>query len=389
MKLNKFYSLPHSHIFAAMSKHIPKYFLQGVIIFLSALFVLETNAQNPVKRDTAVAQVVYGSTYLFNGIDTLNLSQLVHLQDSLKTLDQPPKELISQIDLYVQIKTMAFGDVYEVIDSLFELDTVPYPLINELNKYLANQQNNTLVISEEEIDTSQYPAEYYYPNWNTVQPNPYNTNSMGNNDSTLVLTLVGTSKSPTFVMPVNNVLTSSYGWRDGRMHKGIDIDVQVWDTVVSAFSGMVRVARTYGGYGRVVVIRHFNGLETLYAHLHRIKVKPGQVVGAGDLIGLGGSSGNSTGSHLHWEIRFKGSPLNPLVFIDYKKQELIANKLVLRKTKHGYTGYPEGSVFYTVQNGDYLYKIAANYGTTVSKICELNSIRRNSNLWVGQKIRVI
>ena len=372
-----------------MPKHIPKYFLQGVLALLSVMIVQVTVAQNPVKRDTAVAQVVYGSAYLFNGIDTMNVNQLVHVQDSLKTLDQPPRELISQIDLYVQIKTMAFDDVYEVIDSLFELETVPYPLINELNKYLAKQQNSTLVISEEEIDTSQYPAEYYYHDWNTIQPNPYNTNSIAKNDSTLVLALVGTAKSPAFVMPVNNVLTSSYGWRDGRMHKGIDIDVQVWDTVVSAFSGMVRVASTYGGYGRVVVIRHFNGLETLYAHLHRIKVKPGQIVQAGDLIGLGGSSGHSTGSHLHWEIRFKGAPLNPLVFIDYKKQELIADKLVLRKTKYGYIGYPEGSVFYTVQNGDYLYKIAANYGTTVSKICELNGIRRNSNLWVGQKIRVI
>lgn len=372
-----------------MPKYSTIYLYKKVIFFFSVFIVLNTSAQNPITKDTAVAQVVYGSTYLFKGIDTLNLAQLIQLQDSLKGNEIPPQELISQIDLYIQIKTMAFDDVYDIIDSLFELDQIPYPLINELNKYLANQQNNTLMISTEEIDTSQYPAEYYYPNWNTVKPNPYNTNSISKNDSTLILNLVGTSKSPNFVMPVINVLTSSYGWRDGRMHKGIDIDVQVWDTVVSAFSGMVRVARTYGGYGRVVVIRHFNGLETLYAHLHRIKVKPGQIVHAGELIGLGGSSGHSTGSHLHWEIRFKGAPLNPLVFIDYKKHELIADKLVLRKTKHGYIGYPEGSVFYTVQNGDYLYKIAANYGTTVSKICELNGIKRNSNLWVGQKIRVI
>jgi len=345
--------------------------------------------QNPVQRDTAVAEVVYGSEYLFKGIDTMSINELTVLEDSLRTLTPPPKTLINQIHLYLQIKTMAFDDVYNVIDSLFELDNIPYPLINELNKYLATQQNNSLVLDNEMIDTSQYPAEYYYQDWNTVQPNPYNTKKLAAQDSLLILTLVGTSKSPKFVMPVTNVLTSSFGWRDGRMHKGIDIDVQVWDTVVSAFSGMVRVARTYGGYGRVVVIRHFNGLETLYAHLHRIKVKPGQIVQAGELLGLGGSSGNSTGSHLHWEIRFKGSPLNPLVFIDYKSQKLIADKLILRKTKNGYVGFPEGSVFYTVQNGDYLYKIASNYGTTVSKICKLNGIRRNSNLYVGQKLRVI
>jgi len=345
--------------------------------------------QSPIKRDTAVAQVVYGTEYLFQGIDTMSVKELTLLEDSLRALSSPPTTLINQMHLYLQIKTMAFDDVYQVIDSLFELENIPYPLINELNKYVANQQNDNLVINEEEIDTSQFPAEYYYQYWNTTQPNPYNTKKLAANDTSLVLTLAGTKRSPKFVIPVENVLTSSFGWRNGRMHKGIDIDVQVWDTVVSAFSGMVRVARTYGGYGRVVVVRHFNGLETLYAHLHRIKVSPGQIVKAGDLIGLGGSSGNSTGSHLHWEVRFKGSPLNPLVFIDYKQKKLIANKLIIRKTKTGYVGYPEGSVFYTVCNGDYLYKIASNYGTTVSKICELNGIKRNSNLYVGQKIRVI
>jgi murein DD-endopeptidase MepM/ murein hydrolase activator NlpD len=284
---------------------------------------------------------------------------------------------------------MNFDEIYETIDSLFELKEVPYALINELNKYLSNNQEALAKFDQEQIDTSQYPADYYYHSWNSITPNPYDSKKLSSKDSKLELRLVGTRQSEKFVMPVTDKLTSKYGWRNGRMHKGIDIDLQVWDTVVTAFSGMVRVARTYSGYGRVVVVRHFNGLETLYAHLHRIKVKPGQIVTAGELIGLGGSSGHSTGSHLHWEVRFKGHPINPLNFINYTDQTLIDEVLVLHKTKNGFAGYPKGSVFYVVQNGDYLYKIAANYGTTVNKLCKLNSIQRNSRLSVGQKLRVI
>ena len=165
---------------------------------------------------------------------------------------------------------MNFDEIYQVIDSLFELKTIPIALINELNEYIAIHQYD-FQFTDEIIDTSQYPADYYYHNWNTITPNPYNTKELIAQDSIIMLNLVGTKRSPKFVIPIQNVITSKFGWRNGRMHKGIDIDLQVWDPVASAFSGMVRVARTYKGYGRVVVVRHFNGLETLYAHLHRIK----------------------------------------------------------------------------------------------------------------------
>ena len=335
-----------------------------------------------------MAQVVYGNEFLFNNLNNLNINELTHYKDSLSQLDTPPTELINQVQVYLKIRTLEFDEIYETIDSLFDLAEVPYPLINELNKYISNY-TNSLHFEDEIIDTSQYPADYYYHSWNTITPNPYNSSALALEDTLIELKLVGTKRSPKFVIPITDKLTSKYGWRDGRMHKGIDIDLQVWDTVVTAFSGMVRVARNYGGYGRVVVVRHFNGLETLYAHLHRIKVKPGQLVEAGELIGLGGSSGHSSGSHLHWEVRFKGTPINPLNFINYKEQRLINETLVLHKTKHGFAGYPKGSVFYIVQNGDYLYKIASEYGTTVSKLCKLNNISRNASLLVGQKLRVI
>lgn len=350
---------------------------------------MASKESSPVKKDTVIAQVVYGNEYLFSQIDSLTTPQLIQYKDSLESLDPVPTEFVSQIKVYLKIRTMQFDEIYETIDSLFELSEVPYPLINELNRYLSTHQESLNNFETELIDTSQYPADYYYQSWNTITPNPYNTKQLTTTDTVIELKLTGTSRSPSFIMPIDDKLTSKYGWRDGRMHKGIDIDLQVWDTVVTAFAGMVRVARTYSGYGRMVVVRHFNGLETLYAHLHRIKVKPGQIIEAGELIGLGGSSGHSTGSHLHWEVRFKGYPINPLNFIDYSSQSLISNTLVLHKTKNGFAAYPKGSVFYVVQNGDYLYKIAADYGTTVNKLCKLNGINRNSHLAVGQKLRVI
>lgn len=362
----------------------------GLLHFFVLLFTsIQAQVNNvEVKKDTVIAQVSYGNDQLIEGIDTMSVIQLEQYRDSLSAQENPPSDLISQINIYLKIREMNFDEIYQVIDSLFELKTIPIGLINELNEYIALHQYD-FQFADEIIDTSQYPADYYYHNWNTITPNPYNTKNLIENDSVIMLNLTGTKRSPNFVIPIQNVITSKFGWRDGRMHKGIDIDLEVWDPVSSAFAGMVRVARTYKGYGRVVVIRHFNGLETLYAHLHRIKVEPGQIIEAGHIIGLGGSSGQSTGSHLHWEVRFKGDPINPLNFVDYKNEQLVHKTLVLHKTKHGFIGYPKGSVFYTVQNGDFLYKIARNFGTTVSSLCKLNGINRNSSLYVGQKLRVI
>ncbi|MEX2597682.1 MAG: peptidoglycan DD-metalloendopeptidase family protein, partial [Salibacteraceae bacterium] len=273
-----------------------------------------------------------------------------------------------------------------------ETDEVPYALINQINLYLANRPEDIPVVIPENMFigsvADEVPASQLYPTWVNTNPNPYPWN-LGSEDTSLSILLTDHEYLGEFYMPVENVMTSTFGWRDGRMHNGVDIDLEVWDPVISMFSGVVRVARYYGGYGRVVVVRHYNGLETVYAHLHRFKVKEGDRIDGGQVVGLGGSSGHSTGSHLHFEVRFKGKPINPLSFISFEEKALVNDTLMLKRTKNGYVSYPKGVLVHTVKRGDNLFEIAQAYGTTTYKIAELNGIRRNDYLYVGQRLRVI
>ena len=173
---------------------------------------------------------------------------------------------------------------------------------------------------------SAYPAhEYYGDRWNNehvrINSDPKPTGTV-----TLNLTPKGTTG---FVMPVCGKVLSEFGMRNGRAHTGIDLKMNKGEPVYCAFDGMVRMAKDYGSYGKVVVVRHDNGLETLYSHLNSISVKLNQRVKAGARIGGGGSTGNATTVHLHFEIRFKGEPLNPRLVVDFEKCRLKSNTITL------------------------------------------------------------
>lgn len=204
---------------------------------------------------------------------------------------------------------------------------------------------------------------------------------------TLVLEIENDAMSY-FSIPRKGVVTSLYGWRDKRMHKGIDVDLNKGDQVVAAFDGKVRIAERRGGYGNVVVIMHPNGLETVYAHLSKTKVKEGQVVLSGQMIGLGGSTGHSTGSHLHFEVRYKSHALNPSTFISFDENKLMDNVIVLKKTRTGVNAYPINAGFHTVQKGESWNLIAKKYGIKYKELCVLNGTQKRYYLKVGQKIRV-
>lgn len=223
-----------------------------------------------------------------------------------------------------------------------------------------------------------------------------------------------------FCMPTpSRVVTSNFGWRWGRNHKGLDIKVYIGDTIRAAFSGKVRIVRyERGGYGNYVVIRHNNGLETIYAHMSKNLVKENQLVRAGEAIGLGGNTGRSTGSHLHFETRLCGVALNPALMFDFREQDVTGDYYVYNKDtyeeesreatrlrgKIGNGGYTddevkgidnseknskfEGKVLYhKVASGETLESIARKYGVSVDEICRLNRIRKTMRIRAGQILR--
>lgn len=202
-------------------------------------------------------------------------------------------------------------------------------------------------------------------------------------------------------IPSPGRIVSKYKFRSGREHNGIDIKLDKGDPVYAAFDGVVRVSmsgKATGGYGTLVVLRHLNGLETYYAHLSQTNVKSGDLVKAGEVIGLGGSTGRSTGNHLHFECRYKGKSFDPERIFDFEKQVLRQENMTLYKhyfsiySHYGQTDKESkeasGRVVYTIKSGDTLGAIARRYGTSIDKICKLNKISRNSTLRIGQKIVV-
>ena len=176
------------------------------------------------------------------------------------------------------------------------------------------------------IKASTYPArEHYGDRWNTEH---VRINSDPKPSGTVRLNLLPAGTGG-FVMPVCGKALSEFGMRNGRAHTGIDIKLGKETPVYCAFDGMVRMAKEYGSYGKIVVVRHDNGLETVYSHLNSIAVKLNQRVKAGARIGGGGKTGNATTEHLHFEIRFKGEPFNPRLVVDFEKCRLKSDVLTI------------------------------------------------------------
>jgi LysM repeat protein len=247
--------------------------------------------------------------------------------------------------------------------------------------------------------------DVYMNTWNTEILNPYVYDF---NSFRQPVSLCLTGDSLGFVMPVANIVTSNYGPRHGRAHQGVDIDLETGDTVVSAFDGVVRMSRYYYGYGNMVVVRHHNGLETLYGHLSKVLVEPGTTVKAGQSIGLGGNTGHSFGSHLHFEIRFMGQPIDPSKFIAFETFSLLNNEVMIdsstfdnhklvKKHKADDQSFSEdhyksvkkvAKKYHVVKQGDTLGAIARKHKTTVSKLCKLNKMKSTTILKLGRKLIV-
>lgn len=209
---------------------------------------------------------------------------------------------------------------------------------------------------------------------------------------------------PIFCIPHHGRVTSCFGPRWGNFHYGTDILLNVGDTVVAARDGIVRIATWEPGYGNFIVLSHEGGLETLYGHLSDFLVKPEDTVYAKQPIALGGNTGYSTGPHLHFEIRYLGSPLNPEKAIDFYRKSIKTNTLTISAKTFDYLSPYQnrygksytyqanyggsGALYHTIRYGDCLYNLAKQYGTTVYKICALNGITTKTVLRPGKTIRV-
>jgi murein DD-endopeptidase MepM/ murein hydrolase activator NlpD len=236
-----------------------------------------------------------------------------------------------------------------------------------------------------------FPAdELYNSNWDTIHVNPFVSQKINFPESYTV-------NCNSFIMPISNddiKVTSKYGPRRRRMHRGIDLKVQIGDTIRAAFDGKVRI-KSYErrGYGYYVVMRHPNGLETVYGHLSKFLVKENDIIRAGEPIALGGNTGRSTGSHLHFETRFLGIDINPADIIDFEngqpyKDEYVFNNVKINgKASNIYTSSDNAYAIHRVKQGETLSGIAQKYGTTVNELCRLNSITNKSKLAIGQQIR--
>jgi len=268
-------------------------------------------------------------------------------------------------------------------------------------------------LSYEQVLEREYaglPAEDLYKGWDNVYA--HRAQAL---PETMDIDLRG------FCMPTpSRNITSNFGPRWGRTHKGLDIKVYIGDTIRAAFSGRVRIVRYEArGYGNYIVIRHHNGLETIYGHLSKQLVRENQDVRAGDVIGLGGNTGRSTGSHLHFETRLCGVALNPALLFDFRAQDVTADVFHFNKHKHlsgaaassravasrkNVDNDRNASVsssshnsqkamtsgekrYHKVSKGETLYSIARKYGVPVDQIMKLNGVGNNYHVRVGQMIR--
>lgn len=246
--------------------------------------------------------------------------------------------------------------------------------------------------------------------WDTTTLFPYKEVDMSAMPKSVVIDLLDSTTS--YHCPYRGAVhpRGKYGPRRRRQHQGVDLPLKAGDPVYATFCGRVRISQyNKGGYGNLVIIRHDNGLETYYGHLSERMVEPGQWVEAGQIIGLGGSTGRSTGPHLHFETRYYGQSFDPERLIDFKNGLLCRETFLLKKSFfsiHSNAGQDfddelaneeedrkeaaekAAMKYHRIVSGDTLGALALKYGTRVSTICKLNGITENTVLRIGRKLRV-
>ena len=270
----------------------------------------------------------------------------------------------------------------------------PKSLLREDNTNFYDIKGKKIVTISEQlaIDCVWVTLTNYYAIWDSQIINPYKYNINDFKDTLDVQLFDSTriEESPAWALPLASTkVTSDFGFRRYRWHSGIDLDLNIGDPVYASFDGIVRI-NTYvrGGYGRHIVLRHSNGLETLYAHLSKSNVTVGQEIKAGMEIGKGGNTGRSTGPHLHYEVRFQGHAFNPAEIYDFQNNKIKTSLFKLSPEHFKHLTNRRQVVYHTVEKGDTIAGLAKEYETSIRQICRLNRIYANTRLKIGRKLRV-
>lgn len=266
----------------------------------------------------------------------------------------------------------------------------------------------------------------YFQVWDTRSLNPYGKPA-GSFKEMINITLYNEKEDRNWHPMLDRFrLSSHFGWRRGRWHKGTDLALTTGEKIYSAFDGIVRVAGAFNGYGNTVLVRHYNGLETLYGHLSKIAFEPGTLVKAGDVIGLGGNTGRSSGPHLHYETRFEGNQFDSENIYDYSDNtvKIRMSDFTLSSKLYDYlrgkSSRPSNvktvidpdseevleehddedefveeipiqtvqKKYHTVRSGENLYNISKKYKMTATELAKLNKISTNKRIHPGLRLRV-
>ncbi|WP_026464487.1 M23 family metallopeptidase [Adhaeribacter aquaticus] len=303
---------------------------------------------------------------------------------------------------YVRPDTTVLIESQDMPDSKSDANrSVPFnpakklSIVSEDTSSINLGEQSIVEVSEEvQIDSTWIKVAGYFSIWDTRNINPYRMDGREIKDE-IPIKLVDEANNRSYKMPlVTTPVTSDFGFRGYRWHYGTDLDLDTGDSVRTAFDGVVRIVKyDGGGYGNYVVVRHYNGLETLYGHLSKQLVQTGQLVKAGELIGWGGSTGRSTGPHLHFEVRYMGNPLDPERIYDFPDYILMSEQFKITAALFNYYNQvrkikARTSVYHTVRSGEVLGSIARKYGVTVSQIAKLNGMSAKAVLRPGRKLRV-
>ncbi len=280
------------------------------------------------------------------------------------------------------------------VEYYFDPSRRDFSITQEVDTNKVDPRDFSIVEVDEEYNMDENDSLWikiaqYYSVWDNKAVNPYGVDITKFKD-TVKLVLYDSTEGRNWAPPLDHgQLNDDFGPRRYRWHYGVDLELDTGDSTFAVFDGIVRIVKfDYGGYGNYIVVRHFNGLETIYGHLSKQLVQVGELVRAGDLIGWGGSTGRSSGPHLHFEIRYQGYAFDPEILWDFDQNKLMWREFTLMPQHFGYIKKVRKVFFHRVRRGDTLLEIADRYNVTLKQILRLNRITTRTTLKQGRRLRI-